>query len=279
MRTMRARLLTDADLGAVERLLDLQPYAAAQVAEDIAAVGLCRRTQRARVYGFGPAGRLDALCWSGANVVPVGADRAAALAFAEVVGGIPRGCSSMVGSADAVLAMWQVLGPGWGPARDLRACQPLLATASVAPVAPDPAVRLVRPSEVDRLYPAAVAMYLEEVGISPVAGAADTSYRDRIAELVGHGRMYARFLGGQVVFKAELAVVSRHTAQIQGVWTEPTLRGRGLATAGVAAVVADALARVAPTVSLYVNDYNHAAITVYRRCGFRQVGTFATILF
>ena len=52
----------------------------------------------------------------------------------------------------------------------------------------------------------------------------------------------------------------------------PDYRGRGLAVAGMAAVVRDALRRVAPTVSLYVNDYNHPARRVYERCGFKQVG-------
>jgi predicted GNAT family acetyltransferase len=74
-------------------------------------------------------------------------------------------------------------------------------------------------------------------------------------------------------------VVTRHTAQIQGVWVAPEWRGRGLASRGMAAVVKDALRRSAPTVSLYVNDYNHAARRVYARCGFRRVGTFATVLF
>jgi predicted GNAT family acetyltransferase len=47
----------------------------------------------------------------------------------------------------------------------------------------------------------------------------------------------------------------------------------------MAAVVRDALRRVAPTVSLYVNDYNTPARRVYARCGFREVGSFATVLF
>jgi uncharacterized protein len=81
------------------------------------------------------------------------------------------------------------------------------------------------------------------------------------------------------VFKAELAVVTKHTAQVQGVWTDPEWRGRGLASTGMAAVVHDSLRRVAPTVSLYVNDFNEPARRVYDRCGFRQVGTFATVLF
>jgi hypothetical protein len=47
----------------------------------------------------------------------------------------------------------------------------------------------------------------------------------------------------------------------------------------MAAVVRDALRRVAPSVSLYVNDYNIPARRAYARCGFRQVGEFATVLF
>src|SRR6266545_812111 len=106
-----------------------------------------------------------------------------------------------------------------------------------------------------------------------------SAYRERVRDLVRGGRAYARIIGGQVVFKAELAVITRHTAQIQGVWTAPDWRGHGMATAGMAAVVRDALGRVAPSVSLYVNDYNEPARRVYARCGFRPVGTFATVLF
>lgn len=47
----------------------------------------------------------------------------------------------------------------------------------------------------------------------------------------------------------------------------------------MAAVVGDALAREAPTVSPNVNDYNILARRVYDRCGFRPVSTFATVLF
>ena len=37
--------------------------------------------------------------------------------------------------------------------------------------------------------------------------------------------------------------------------------------------------RFAPSVSLYVNDFNVRAVRTYLRVGFRQVGTFATVLF
>src|SRR5665648_519535 len=62
-------------------------------------------------------------------------------------------------------------------------------------------------------------------------------------------------------------------------WVVPRLRGRRLSEPGMAAVVELTLGRVAPLVSLYVNSYNVAALACYRRVGFRQVGTYATILF
>jgi Predicted acetyltransferase len=263
----------------VQRLLDRDPYAGAQVAEQVSAFGLAWWRTEARVFGYGPPRELESLCWLGNNLIPVHATPSAVAAFADLARLNPRTCSSLVGTAEAVLDLWTRLAPIWGRARDVRPCQPLLATGVAPDISPDPQVRLVRVHELNALYPAAVAMYTEEVGISPAVDGGDRAYRDRVADLVRGRRAYARFIDGKVVFKAELAAVTRHTAQIQGVWVAQEWRGRGLATRGMAAVVRDALRRVAPTVSLYVNDYNHAARTVYARCGFRRVGTFATVLF
>jgi predicted GNAT family acetyltransferase len=279
MLTMPLRLLGDADVAAVQRLLDSDPIAGAQLAERVAAGGLAWWRHEARIFGYGPRpGLLESLCWLGANLIPVRASQAAVGAFADLLRGEPRGCSSIVGNADAVLDLWTRLAPVWGPARAVRGCQPLLVADRPAPLPSDPEVRVALPHELSALYPAAVAMYTEEVGVPP-ATLGDPSYRERVLDLVRARRAYVRFQGGQVIFKAEVAVVTRHTAQIQGVWVAPDWRGKGIASAGMAAVVADVLRRFAPTVSLYVNDYNEPARRVYARCGFRQVGTFATVLF
>jgi hypothetical protein len=47
----------------------------------------------------------------------------------------------------------------------------------------------------------------------------------------------------------------------------------------MAAVVEHVRAEVAPLVTLYVNGFNHRAIRVYEKVGFRQIATFATVLF
>ena len=60
---------------------------------------------------------------------------------------------------------------------------------------------------------------------------------------------------------------------------DPAHRGRRLSEAGMAAVVRLAREQLAPRVTLYVNDFNTAARKSYLAVGFRQVGTFATVLF
>jgi predicted GNAT family acetyltransferase len=277
--TVPVRQLGEAERGVVERLLDRDPFAAAQVAERVAAHGLSWWRADGRVLGYGSRREIEALCWLGGQLTPVHASGPAIAAFGELLASEERMCSSIVGRADAVLGLWDRLSPHWGPARDVRPNQPLLATDALPRMAVDPDVRPVRTTEIDLLFPAAVAMYTEEVGVSPLTEDGGRAYRRRVTDLVRAGRAYARFADGRVVFKAELAVVTRRTAQVQGVWVAPQWRGQGIATAAMAAVVRDALARVAPTVSLYVNDYNVPARRVYERCGFRPVGTFATVLF
>ncbi|MEV6707954.1 GNAT family N-acetyltransferase [Micromonospora wenchangensis] len=279
MLTVPVRQLGESERRAVERLLDLDPFAGAQVAERVSARGLAWWRAEGRILGYGTRRNLESICWLGGNLTPILATDSAVAAFAEQLSGEERLCSSIVGRADAVLGLWDRLADSWGPARDVRPNQPLLATDAPPAIPVDPEVRRVRPDEVHLLFPAAVAMYAEEVGVSPLADDGGRAYRRRVEDLVRAGRAYARMVDGEVVFKAELAVVTRRTAQIQGVWVAPAWRGRGIASAAMAAVVRDALLRVAPTVSLYVNDFNRPARRVYERCGFHRVGTLATILF
>jgi len=277
--TVPLRQLGESERAAVEKILDRDPYAGAQIAERVAAHGLNWWRSDGRIFGYGPGRKVESVIWSGAHLVPVCATPVAVAAFADMLGTEPRICSSIIGRSEAVLDLWSRLGGHWGRARDVRPNQPLLVADQDPAVAPDPEVRLVRPAEVDQLFPAAVAMYTEEVGVSPLIDDGGRGYRRRIAELVKGKRAYARFQGDRVIFKAELAIVTRRTTQVQGVWVDPEFRGRGLAAGCMAAVVHDALRRVAPTVSLYVNDYNTAARRVYARCGFASAGSFATVLF
>lgn len=229
--------------------------------------------------GAGEAQTLRAAAFHGGNLIPVGEDLEAIEAIAVQLSRSGRGCSSIVGAASAVAVLWPVLLRRWGPAREVRANQPLLVLDAPSAIPADPAVRRVRPEDLHRFLPAAVAMFTEELGVSPIAHDAGRGYRARVAELIGTGRAFARFdARGQVEFKAEIGSVGAGSAQIQGVWVRPDLRGRGLGTTGMAAVLRQALT-MAPTASLYVNDYNESARRMYSRLGMWQANVLTTVLF
>ena len=217
----------------------------------------------AQMWGYHRDGHLTALCYSGANLVPVAADSQASRHFADKARSQGRRCSSIVGPVDAVTQLWSALRPYWGAPRAVRESQPVMATTSPPPVAPDPAVRRVTMKDFDTLYPACVAMFTEEVGISPQTGDGGVLYRARVAELIRSGRAFARIERGRVVFKAEIGAVTPYACQVQGVWVDPELRGRRYAVHGMAAVVDEALRSIAPAVSLYVNDFNAPARAAY----------------
>ena len=158
--------------------------------------------------GDARGGWLESLCYSGANLVPVAATRDAVVAFADRALRQGRRCSSVVGAATEVQPLWGLLRPHWGPAREVRPVQPLMVTQGPPLVPPDPLVRRVRPDEIDILWPACVAMFTEEVGVSPTSGDGGASYRARLEQLIRSGRAFARIEGGQVIFKAEIGAVT-----------------------------------------------------------------------
>ncbi|OLT46862.1 GNAT family N-acetyltransferase [Cellulosimicrobium sp. CUA-896] len=290
-----ARELDDTDVTEALVVCAADPVASALAAarfEVAARLGL--RAAGGQAWGFPADGPLEAVCWAGANLVPVvpaslgeAGRRAAVAGFAALARRAGRRSSSVVGERDAVLALWATLAETWPAPREVRAEQPSLAIDRAPAVEPDPGVRRSVLAEVPVVLPACVRMFTEEVGYSPVEGGG-RAYEERVRSLVAAGRSFVRLegsgTGAHVAFKAELGAVTGRVAQVQGVWVDPRYRGRGLAAPGMAAVVQLARAAAdpaaaAPIVSLYVNDYNVRALATYRRVGFERVGTYATVLF
>ena len=284
-RAAEGRVLGDTDVEAALAVCARVPVDAVLAASRLTVVarsGL--RPTGGQLWGYERGGELVAVCWAGANVVPVvpDGDPRALDAFARIAREQGRRSSSIVGRADAALGLWDRLRDHWSTPREIRANQPSLVLDHEPHVTPDPTVRRSAPEESPIVLPACIRMFAEEVGYSPASGP-NGPYEERVRTLIAEGRSYVRLgqgpAGPRVEFKAELGAVAQGVAQVQGVWVEPSVRGRGLSETGMAAVAELTRRDVAPTVSLYVNDYNARAIAAYRRVGFRQVGTYATVLF
>ncbi|NEA65460.1 GNAT family N-acetyltransferase [Streptomyces sp. SID12488] len=278
-----SRVLDPGDLDAALAVLGREPVANAFVTSRVQVAGLDPWRLGGEMWGWYEDGMLTSLCYAGANLVPICATPRAVRAFADRARRAGRRCSSIVGPAEATTQLWRLLEPSWGPAREVRRHQPLMVTDRLPDpslISPDPYVRRILKEEMETIMPACVAMFTEEVGISPLAGDGGLLYQARVAELVGSGRSFARLdERGKVAFKAEIGAATSQACQIQGVWVAPEYRGQGLAAPGMAAVLRYALTDVAPVVSLYVNDFNTPARRTYLRVGFQEVGAFMSVLF
>ena len=273
------RSITSRDLAAANLLLAADPVAHCFVASRVALGGVDPWRIGGDLLGYFDDSGLVSMLYCGANLVPVATTQATRAAFADRLRLSGRRCSSLVGPADEVLDLWRLLEPSWGPAREVRDVQPLMAIDGPPTVPGDPLVRRATSADLELLVPACIAMFIAEVGVSPVAGGLAAAYRARIAEIVKEGRSFVRIEDGVVLFKAEVGAVAQDVCQVQGVWVDPAYRGHGHSISGMASVVTMAREQIASTVSLYVNSYNTAARKAYRTVGFDERGAFATVLF
>jgi uncharacterized protein len=273
------RVLESADLDAFLALAAQDPVVNVFADHRARTTNLEPRWLGGEVWGRFSGGDLVAACHVGANLVPVQCSLEDARAFGERALTRSRTVSTVVGPHEAVEAFWQTVSGSWGRPRELRWRQPHLEISGAPLVVPDPDVRPTTRADLTELYPACVAMYTEEVGVSPEAGGGAELYRARVSQLISRGWSFARFDDGRLVFKAEVACASPRAAQIQGVYVPPDRRGQGLAVAGMAAVVHHVQQHIAPTVSLYVNEWNVPARRAYERVGFTQSATFSTVMF
>ena len=266
-------------LEALLRLFARDPVAHCFVESRVQVGGVDPWKLGGEILGYFQDDELIAALYSGANLIPIETTPQARAAFADYLRPRLRRSSSMLGKADEVLDLWRLLEPVWGPARAIRDEQPLMAITHDSSTIADSQVRGIRFEELDAYLPASIDMFTEEIGVSPVVGGNSLAYRARVSELILAGRAFGRVREGNIEFKAEIGSVSPFVCQVQGVWVARNLRGQGISIPGMAAVVKLARSKFTPTVSLYVNSFNTPARKSYLSVGFKEVGTFATVLF
>jgi len=267
-------------VGQLWSMINANPVRHTYVASRLEQHGLAGITRRTlEIIGAFDGEQLESAMLFGANLVPIETSQESQRLFADVLARQGRRCSSIVGPANEVLQFWAMLEPHWGVARAIRKNQPVMMTQNRSELIVDDRVNYSTLMDLDILFPACVEMFTHEVGLSPLAKGGGMSYRNRVSELISNRRSFARIDGDQITFKAEVGCVGAQVAQLQGVWVNPELRGQGIGRHALASVVKYVLQDIAPTVSLYVNDFNHNAIAMYEKVGFKQVDSFATVLF
>jgi len=260
-----------ADAPALRALLDLDPLGNAYLRSELR-LGM----EGGEWWGAFDGSRMTAAVLGGPLAWPYIPDPAEAPALASALSG-PAAPRMLVGPRASVLALHHAFGPP-RYVREMRDPQPLLAVdrINLASIAPAPVRRATR-ADLEGLVVASAAMHREEMGTDPLTADA-LGWRTRMAALVARGWSWVWTEGGRIVFKAELSAWNPDAVQIQGVYTPPDGRRRGVATRGLAAVCAALLEEV-PVCTLYVNHYNTAALRVYAKLGFEAIGAFTTVFY
>jgi ribosomal protein S18 acetylase RimI-like enzyme len=234
--------------------------------EDVARRGLGRF-----IAVPGADGALSALCHAGVNLVPSGVGCAA---FAAAAGNARS--RMIIGEAAAVSDLWEAARARFPKPREDRPRQPVY-TIGEPPPGGDTGLRAATPQDLDVLVPVCAAAHKLELGIDPLARDPE-SFRWRTLAQIDEGRSWVWLEGDVVLFKAEASAWTPQAVQIQQVWVDPGVRGRGYGGRGLRDLCR-LLLETTPNVTLFVRSENAPAIALYETIGMHKALEYRSILF
>lgn len=195
-------------------------------------------------------------------------ERLARQAYARL-GALPRRFQ-VIGGRAAVAPFLETLA-GHGVAPRLSRSQSYLAVrrGQLPADARCPELRPARSEDYDEMFRTGAALRAEELDEDPrdVDGMA---YARRVEEECRDGHTWVLRERDGIVFRASVSAVTADSAQVSGVYTAPARRNQGLARRGLGELCARLLER-STSACLFVNDFNAAALAVYRRLGFARL--------
>ncbi len=278
---LETRPLGRRDQASALGFLDLHPGRDVFIASRILHDGALGPLGWSPLWGaFDSHGELRGVLHVGPNLVPAANDAEVIEAFAAPARG-PSTTRMLVGERRAVERLWELIASTYPRPREIRARQYVYTLVPDQLLAPpgrgQGRARLATPADEEPVLRLSAAMYAEEMGENPLTRD-PTSYRRRVRILTSRDWTYVFDVGGDLQFKMDIGCASPRSAQIQGVFVPPELRGRGVATKAMAACCQLAFQRH-PSLSLYVNDFNRPAVALYERLGFRREAfDFQTIM-
>jgi RimJ/RimL family protein N-acetyltransferase len=224
-------------------------------------------------------GDVCGIAYEGAQIVIAANDDATIDCFAGALGksGAPR---MIVAPRPIVERFWTLTERKFPKPSAIRESQPVFALvrADLERQPPEPGVARATRPEADEIVREAARMASREL-LGSDFERIDPAFRAHTEARIEAGRVWRyRLADGRLVFQCDIGSFTAQTAQLQGVWTPLAARSRGHATRGLAAIC-DRLLDEHPSLCLFVNDFNHAAIALYERVGFKRSGEFASILF
>ncbi len=274
--TGQLRTLDSRDRDRVMEFLEASPYENLFLTSKVEQFGVDRR-RLGRIHAFQRGSEISALCLDGGTIFVTGNDSEALPHFVHELGSFRR-ATSIVGPTFPALGLFIGLAERWrdqwGSVSNVRRRQPLMVLDRPVAAEGDPRVHRLGDEVFESYLEASVMMYTDEIGSSPFKYG--PGYESFVLSRLREGDAYGIVVDGEVIFKADLGPRHKGQVQLQGVWVKPELRGQGLAVPALAEMMRIVM-RDFDTVSLYVNDFNSAALRTYERLGFETVSSLSTV--
>jgi len=234
--------------------------------EDVARRGLGRF-----LAAEGEDKRLVSLCHLGANLVPSGFGCGV---FADAASGTAS--KMIIGDERAVGELWRDAEARMPHPRADRPGQPVYAIAE-PPATGRTELRAATLDDLELLIPVCAEAHAVELGVDPLARDPE-GFRWRTRAQIVDARSWLWLEDGLILFKAEASAWTPAAVQIQQVWVDPALRGRGYGARGMRDLCRLLLERTT-FVTLFVRSENAAAIALYESIDMRLVGRYRSLLF
>ncbi len=138
-----------------------------------------------------------------------------------------------------------------------------------------PELRRATQADLDAVLLAHAALASSENGINPLEVDPE-GFRTRTMRRIEQGRVWVWIKAGRLIFKADVAAETPEVSYLEGVYVNPTERGKGYGLRCLTQLCSDLLRRT-NVVCLLVNEQNVRAQEVYRRAGFQLHSRYSTI--
>ena len=273
----RVAELTEMNREEAMKFLAVRPVHTVVMTSFINDNGLQSELNRGKFYGYrNSKGELEGIALIGHSTLVEARSDQALKAFAHKARTSETPIHLIMSHGTAAAGFWSHYSDGLAQPR--LTCVERLFEVSFPFMVPSNKDSELRLATLDELIPVAEAqaeVAFMECGVDPMVKDRE-GFLKRVARRIEQGRVFVKFDGDKMAFKADIIAETDQTIYLEGVYVAPEFRGRGIGSACLADLTIRLLDRVENVCMLSNVDFS-AAHKSYFKAGYKATGDCTTL--